>query len=77
MRPTAATLAILWSELLETDDIGESDNFFDLGGDSMRATKLVLRVRREWKIAFTMDMVLDAPGLRQMAAQIDEMSAPS
>lgn len=74
MTGTAAKLADIWSQVLETDSISESDNFFDLGGDSFRATKLVLSVRREWNIGFNMDAVLDAPGLGQMAARIDEVS---
>ncbi len=73
MTPTGAVLADIWSQVLETDGITESDNFFDLGGDSFRATKLVLGVRREWHIAFNMDAVIDAPALGQMAARIDEL----
>lgn len=74
MTPTATALADIWSQVLETDGIAETDNFFDLGGDSFRATKLVLRVRREWDIAFNMDAVIDAPGLGQMAARIEELA---
>ncbi len=36
----------LWSEVLEDDDIKPTDNFFDLGGDSIKAMKLVLGARK-------------------------------
>jgi phthiocerol/phenolphthiocerol synthesis type-I polyketide synthase E len=71
---TATVLADIWAQVLDADAIGADDNFFDLGGDSFRATKLVLRVRREWDIIFNMDAVIDAPALDQMAARIDELS---
>ncbi len=36
----------LWSEVLEDDDIKPTDNFFDLGGDSIKAMKLVIGARK-------------------------------
>ncbi|MEU0150089.1 condensation domain-containing protein [Streptomyces sp. NPDC006288] len=37
----------IWTEVLETDRIGGQDNFFDLGGDSLRAVALAGRLRAE------------------------------
>ncbi|MFG3009588.1 amino acid adenylation domain-containing protein [Streptomyces cinerochromogenes] len=41
-----AELARLYAELLAVEQVGADDDFFDLGGDSLRATRLVTMVRR-------------------------------
>ncbi|MEP7308958.1 MAG: amino acid adenylation domain-containing protein [Acidobacteriota bacterium] len=40
-------LVDVWREVLSLDRIGVSDNFFTLGGDSIRAIKLVSRAREQ------------------------------
>jgi phthiocerol/phenolphthiocerol synthesis type-I polyketide synthase E len=40
-------LAALWEELLGLDRVGVLDNFFALGGDSLRGIQLAARARRE------------------------------
>ncbi|MGW3007697.1 amino acid adenylation domain-containing protein [Streptomyces sp. NPDC001219] len=44
--PLEAELAGLYAELLAVEQVGADDDFFDLGGDSLRATRLVAMVRR-------------------------------
>jgi acyl-CoA synthetase (AMP-forming)/AMP-acid ligase II/acyl carrier protein len=39
------TLAAIWSQVLGIERIGVQDNFFHLGGDSIRATQIISRVR--------------------------------
>ncbi|GHC74362.1 hypothetical protein GCM10007079_08570 [Nocardiopsis terrae] len=40
-------IARLFAEMLDREDIGAEDGFFDLGGDSIIAIRLVARARRE------------------------------
>ncbi|HZX28247.1 MAG TPA: amino acid adenylation domain-containing protein, partial [Telluria sp.] len=40
MNPTEARLAAIWREFLGVEQIGVHDNFFDLGGDSLTATRV-------------------------------------
>ncbi|MER6707593.1 type I polyketide synthase [Streptomyces fumanus] len=58
--PREAAVARLWEETLGIGGIGVHDNFFDLGGDSMRAVLLAGRLRRAG--------VLDIPAAELMAA---------
>ncbi|MFF8828651.1 amino acid adenylation domain-containing protein [Streptomyces sp. NPDC015131] len=44
--PLEAELAGLYAGVLGVDRVGADDDFFDLGGDSLRATRLVALVRR-------------------------------
>ncbi len=42
---TEIALASIWSDVLEIEGIGIQDNFFDLGGDSLRAIQVQTRIR--------------------------------
>ncbi|KAI4864703.1 non-ribosomal peptide synthase [Hypoxylon rubiginosum] len=68
--PSTATekkLAQLWSQVLGQDvEIGAHDNFFNSGGDSLRAMKLVAQARTQ-DIALTVADVLANPVLSDMA----------
>lgn len=39
-------MAKIWSEVLQVENIGVHDNFFDLGGDSIAAIQIVARCRK-------------------------------
>jgi acyl carrier protein len=72
---TERTLAGLWSEILRVDDVGRTDSFFDLGGDSMLATRLVLSARRTWNVQFSARMLVESPVLKDLANRIDLLVA--
>ncbi|KAI1103822.1 peptide synthetase [Jackrogersella minutella] len=68
--PSTATekkLAQLWSQVLGQDvEVGAHDNFFNLGGDSLRAMKLVAQARAQ-DLALTVADILANPVLSDMA----------
>ncbi|WP_345017459.1 amino acid adenylation domain-containing protein, partial [Streptomyces shaanxiensis] len=43
--PSEERLAAIWATVLEQDEVGVEDSFFDLGGDSIRAVRLVGALR--------------------------------
>ncbi len=43
--PLEAALAEIWSELLDLDEVGVYDNFFDLGGDSILSLRISAQAR--------------------------------
>ncbi|OUM08507.1 non-ribosomal peptide synthetase [Pseudomonas syringae] len=43
---TEIALARLWAELLQVDQVGRQDNFFESGGHSLLAVTLIARMRR-------------------------------
>ena len=67
----------LWSQVLETQDIGIHDNFFDLGGHSLLAIQLVSRVRRELKVDLLPDDLLAAGTVAEMATLVRSGRAAS
>jgi acyl carrier protein len=62
----------LFSELLEVDDVTTEDNFFDLGGSSVLALRLLLEVEKRWGVTLSLIDVLHHPtaaGLAQCLAE--------
>jgi acyl carrier protein len=52
--PMEEKLAGLWSELLDIDQIGVNDNFFDLGGHSLLAMQLLRRIRETFQVELSL-----------------------
>jgi acyl-coenzyme A synthetase/AMP-(fatty) acid ligase len=48
--PIEEDLAKIWAEVLSLDKVGIHDNFFDLGGHSLAATRVVSRIIRNFQI---------------------------
>ena len=66
-------LAELWSEVLEFKKIGVKDNFFEFGGDSLRAVQLVHMVCETFKIELPIVTLFDAPTIEALGHQIQKM----
>jgi len=65
-------LARIWADILRSEAVGATDNFFDLGGHSLKATRLVSAISREFAIDLPLVQVFQAPYLRDMARQIQQ-----
>ena len=72
---TEKALSRIWSEVLAIDSVGVHDNFFDLGGDSLLATKMTVRMLKELKIEIALKMLFESPTIAQLAGEINENSA--
>lgn len=70
--PTEARIVTLWSEVLGVETIGIHDNFFALGGHSLKATKLMYRFQRDLNVNIQLLDIFHAPtvaGLAQLIAE--------
>ena len=72
---TEKRLSRLWKRALEADHIGAQDNFFVLGGDSLKATSLIADIGDTFLITLTLADIFSYPVLRDMANKIDEAAA--
>ena len=68
-----ATLAEIWSEVLEKDRIGVHDDFFNLGGHSLLATMVITRVRQSLDVELPQRVFFDAPTIAQLAQCVEEI----
>jgi len=60
------TLAEVWGEVLGIDRVGLDDDYFELGGDSIRSIRVIARAE-ERGLAFSLDQLFEAPTVRRLA----------
>lgn len=76
MSPQTHTEIILnqiWSELLGVNQISTLDDFFELGGQSLKATTLVNRINREFNVNYPLSKVFEKATIKEMAEYISEL----
>ena len=59
--PREETLAEVWREYLALDKVGVEDDFFELGGDSLLATQILARLRKDASFEMGLRDFLDQP----------------
>ena len=64
------TLARIWAEVLGVHPIGIHDNFFDLGGHSLAATRIVSQVIKKFQLEIPLQSLFQSPTVAKMAATI-------
>ncbi|MZQ80588.1 amino acid adenylation domain-containing protein [Paenibacillus sp. 5J-6] len=73
--PLQAELAVIWQDVLGVKQVGIHDNFFDLGGHSLKATLLVSRMHKQLDIQVPLRDVFRYPTIEALAAAMQEMQA--
>jgi amino acid adenylation domain-containing protein len=71
--PTQARLVEIWMNVLGIDRVGIHDDFFELGGDSILATRLASRVRRIFGIELPLRELFWKTTVSELAAAIEEL----
>ncbi|QQP96997.1 non-ribosomal peptide synthetase [Lysobacter enzymogenes] len=61
-----AELAQIFAEVLELERAEDSDDFFDLGGDSLRAARLLARIRETWEAQISLREFYPTPTLAHL-----------
>jgi tyrocidine synthetase III len=65
-------LCTLWEQVLNRKSIGRQDNFFALGGHSLKATELLLRIQRQFGCKLDMGVVFSHPTIALLSELVKE-----
>ncbi|MDC8985764.1 phosphopantetheine-binding protein, partial [Mycobacterium marinum] len=68
--PTEKTLANLYTQILGVDRISATDSFFDLGGDSLSAMRLIAATNTTLHTGLRVADVFEAPTITALAHRI-------
>ena len=73
---TEKLLADIWKEILNASDLGRHNDFFELGGDSLRAAVVAARIHDAIGINLNLGALIDHPTLFELAQFIDHAGSP-
>jgi amino acid adenylation domain-containing protein/non-ribosomal peptide synthase protein (TIGR01720 family) len=67
-----AVVAAIWADVLGVEEVGAEDNFFALGGDSVRSLAILTRIKAAFDVTLTPRDVLTARTISTLAELIEE-----
>ncbi|EDT41451.1 amino acid adenylation domain protein [Burkholderia ambifaria MEX-5] len=72
---TESQVAEVFAAVLKLERVGATDNFFDIGGNSLIAMRAVSALRGRIGVNLQMSLVFEHPTVRSLAKRVDEMQA--
>lgn len=73
--PVEVQLLTIWRELLGKSQIGIRDDFFDIGGDSLTALNLFVRIKNQLGVSLPLSILFSRRNIQQLAHHIESTSA--
>ncbi|MBE8477047.1 non-ribosomal peptide synthetase, partial [Streptomyces justiciae] len=73
--PTEEALAALFAEVLDLEQVGAEESFFELGGDSLKVMRLIARVRSVLEASVGVREVFAEPTVAGVARLVDTAGA--
>lgn len=69
---TEQQLVQIWQELFGLQNIGISDSFYDLGGDSLKAVSCISKIHQELNVILNVATLFENPEIRNLAKIIED-----
>ena len=69
--PMQITLATMWESLLKVDKVGIHESFFDLGGHSILAARLMTQIRSSFGVQLPLHHIFRTPTISALATLIE------
>lgn len=75
LSPTESAIHQIWARLLPAPpaEIPLDESFFDLGGHSILATRLIFEIRQSLAVGAPLGLVFDHPTIRALAKELDHL----
>lgn len=68
--PYQIGLCDIWETILDTECVGPEDNFFEVGGSSLTAIRLVSAIEKRFRISLPVLAIFKFPRLKDLAEQL-------
>lgn len=68
---TEKQLSVIWSELLHIERVGRTDDFFELGGDSLMAISVLSKIKSTFQTELSIRDVMENSALERLADVIN------
>ncbi|HEX8559671.1 MAG TPA: non-ribosomal peptide synthetase [Pyrinomonadaceae bacterium] len=75
LNPFEEGVARIWGRALSADKIGVSDNFFQVGGHSVMAVRVVTAIRKEFNVPLPLQVIFKTPTIKALAEEIARLRA--
>ena len=72
---TEEELTRIWQQVLKREQVGASDNFFDLGGHSMALVQVGALIKQRLGIKVSLPVLLSCPTIHSLASRLDHARA--
>jgi amino acid adenylation domain-containing protein len=70
---TQIAMATIWSQALDLDRVGRTDNFLDSGGDSIAVINVLAAAEKTFGVSLPVHALYEAETLEDLAAEIDRL----
>lgn len=61
----------IWCETLKTENISVTDNFFEIGGNSLNAIAIMSKIESAFNICIGLRVFFDSPRINDLAEIVD------
>jgi acyl transferase domain-containing protein/2-polyprenyl-3-methyl-5-hydroxy-6-metoxy-1,4-benzoquinol methylase/acyl carrier protein len=68
---TEPEMARIWQDVLGIDKIGSRDSFYDLGGDSLIAVKVISRMRELLDVELSVNVLFERPTVKELSERVE------
>ena len=72
-----AQLLQIWRDLLDREDVSISDDFFELGGDSLLGVRLMIEIEKKFHRRFDISTLVSHPTIESLALELAGGAAPA
>ncbi|SFL84947.1 non-ribosomal peptide synthetase [Nitrosomonas communis] len=69
--PTEKTVATVWANNLKLDKVGAESDFFQLGGDSLMAVRIITQIGKTLNISIPLSVLMETRTVADLAGWID------
>ncbi len=68
-------LCSIWKSCLQRDRLGINDNFFEIGGESLRAVELITKINEAFTIELPIKALIDTPTIKKLGQVVEKQQS--